>query len=341
MLTAVSVGLALLVSLLAPLFIRPLLQRMGVIDVPNERSSHSRPILRGVGLAPLLAVMAGFAVLIAGGSERSDASLLMVIALVALLCGVLGWLEDSRGLPVTVRAGSQLVIGVAGAGFAVALSDSFWWLVPILGIGIAGYINVANFMDGINGISGLHGATVGVVYVAIGGLTTETWMIPAGLVIAVSFLGFLPWNLMRGGVFLGDVGSYALGGVIAIVAATAVAKGVPVLAVLGPLVIYLADAGVTLIRRVASGKRWYEAHRTHTYQRLTDVGMSHLKVALIVGLASAGAAASGLIAIHSGPGWLLSALLMLTIVVAYLFLEAFILRLRNTKRRVPMIGTEQ
>lgn len=330
MLVAFSVGLALILSLVAPFGLKPLLQRMSVIDIPNERSSHSRPVIRGGGLAPLVAVVGGFAVVLFAESDLRDATLLMVVAAVALASGMLGWLEDSRRLSVATRAGVQLVIGFAGAGVAVALAGSFWWLVPILGVGVAGYINVANFMDGINGISGLHGAIAGATFALIGFLWDVPLLIPAGLIIAVAFLGFLPWNLIRGGMFLGDTGSYLLGGSIAIVAVVAVAQDVPVIVVVGPLAIYLADTGSTLIRRVIRGERWHEAHRSHVYQRLIDYGFSHLQVTLLVALATALSSGFGMFGVLDIPGgaWA-SGLLVLLVATLYLMLPMMLVSRRG------------
>ena len=318
MLLTFSVALALLVSLAAPLRIKPMLQRLEVIDVPNERSSHSRPVIRGVGLAPLLAVAAAFAVLLLGGPHNGALGPLTVIVMVALAAGLLGWLEDWLGLRVAVRAGGQLVIGLAGAGALVSLAGSAWWLVPILGVCIAGYINVANFMDGINGISGFHGVVAGAAFAIIGGLGNVSWMVPAGLIIGAAFLGFLPWNLMQDGMFLGDVGSYLLGGSLAAVAVAALVSGVPILAVVGPLAIYLADSSVTLVRRIVRGEPWYVAHRTHVYQRLTDLQLSHIQVSFVVTIATMMTAASGLLVLESLELWPISVAFLLATVALYL-----------------------
>lgn len=316
----ISIVSALLVSVVAPALVRPLLTRLGVIDIPNERSSHTRPILRGVGLAPLAAIAVGLGIALVGAATRTDSWMITIILGVSLAAALLGWIEDARGLPVKARAGSQLLIGFLGVSLAVVLTGEQWWLVPILGVGIAGYTNVANFMDGINGISGLHGGGVGALFALTGALTGTSWMTVSGLVVAVAFLGFLPWNLGRGGMFLGDVGSYLLGASVSVIAALAVIEGVPILAVVGPLAIYLADSGVTLVRRILRGEPWYEAHRTHVYQRLTDTGLSHVRVALIVSVATLATGLAGLIAVWTPSFWPLSAGLVVVIALSYLCL---------------------
>ena len=222
----VAVGAAFLLSLILPLLLKPLLGRLGVVDIPNERSSHTRPATRGAGLAPLVAVTVGYVLLLFVPSVQDFRMLLLVILGVSVASGLLGWVEDFRGVPVPIRAALQLIIGLAGGTAACLVAGAPWWLLPLLVIGIAGYINVANFMDGIDGISGLHGAVVGTSFALIGGLTEHDWMVPAGLVLAVAFVGFLPWNLGRGRMFLGDVGSYLLGGCVAVIAVIAVSSGV-------------------------------------------------------------------------------------------------------------------
>ncbi|MDJ0323901.1 NAD-dependent epimerase/dehydratase family protein [Cryobacterium sp. PH31-AA6] len=294
----VAIGSSLIVSITAPFAIRPLLAKMKVIDFPNERSSHSDPVLRGAGLAPLLGFLIGVAVLATtGGSQMPH---LLVIGVTGAAVGALGLLEDLRGVRIVVRAGAQMVLG-AGATFALVwiFQADLWW-VPVGALLFAGYTNAANFMDGINGISSLHGTTVGSIFAIIGLLTDQPWLIGVGLVLAVAFLAFLPWNLARQRMFLGDVGSYLLGGAIGTIVIAAVLNGTPTIAVLAPLGIYLADTTSTLVRRVLRGEEWQQAHRSHTYQKLTDAGLPHLVVAVIVTAATLATGALGLLSLfHS------------------------------------------
>ena len=121
----------------------------------------------------------------------------------------------------------------------------------------------------------------GVAYACFGQWCQDPFLVAMGLAVAVGALAFMPWNAVRARVFLGDVGSYALGAALAVLAVTAIIKGVPPEAVLGPLALYLADTAWTLQRRVRAGERWTRAHRTHTYQRWCDVGWTHQEVTLV------------------------------------------------------------
>ncbi|MFV0897525.1 MraY family glycosyltransferase [Rothia mucilaginosa] len=279
-------ALAFVLGALLPFAVRPILHRNNMVDVPNERSSHTAPTYRGMGLATAAATCVAFvAATLLGWTYRSAESLQLAVTIAAaILCALaLGWLEDTRGVSIVRRAGLQLVIGLAvSVSFASVQGTNV--LVLILGaIFIAGYINVANFMDGINGISGAHGLVAGLAYALTGWMVNLPWLALAGVAVAGAFAAFLPWNVRPGkNVFLGDAGSYVLGAALGTLAVGAWFADVPFLLAFAPLMTYLADAGTTLFRRFMAGEQWYKPHRTHTYQRLTDVGFSHLGSTAVV-----------------------------------------------------------
>lgn len=279
-------ALAFVLGALLPFAVRPILRRHNMVDVPNERSSHTAPTYRGMGLATAAATLLAFVVAtLFGWTYRSSESLQLAVTIAAaILCAfILGWLEDIRGVSIVRRAGLQLVIGLlASVSFATVQGTNI--LLLILGaIFIAGYINVANFMDGINGISGAHGLVAGLAYALTGWMVNLPWLALAGVAVAGAFAAFLPWNVRPGkNVFLGDAGSYVLGAALGTLAVGAWFADVPFLLAFAPLMTYLADAGTTLFRRFMAGEQWYKPHRTHTYQRLTDVGFSHLGSTAVV-----------------------------------------------------------
>lgn len=317
MLLALCVGVTFLASLLLPFLVIPLLRRLGVLDVPNERSSHTRVVIRGVGVTVAIGVLAGLVLALLTGLVAVDRSVVAILIVIIGLSALLGWIEDWRGVSVRARAGSQLVIGLAGTAALAWTMEQSWWWVPVGGLAIAAYINVANFMDGINGISGLHGLTVGVLYSVSGVLSDHVWLTVTGAVVAAAFAAFLPWNLLRGQVFLGDVGSYLLGASIAGTAVAAFLAGVYVEYLLFPILIYLVDSFSTLLRRVRRGERWYTAHRQHVYQRLTDTGLSHLQVALFVTGCTAAVGLTGLMTAGAGAGATLAGVLFAVAVVVF------------------------
>ncbi|MDP5228394.1 MULTISPECIES: glycosyltransferase family 4 protein [Arthrobacter] len=324
-----TAAVTFIVALLAPWAVKPLLVRLGVIDVPTARSSHSELTLRGMGLATGLGVLAGLVTGVLTQAVHGNRFLALAVAACALAAAALGWIEDIRGLSIRVRAGSQLLLGVVVTAAMITNLHVAWWWLPLGVLAISGYINAANFMDGVNGISGIHGLVVGVLYATGGALAGQPWLTVAGAVLAAAFAAFLPWNLGRGKVFLGDVGSYLLGGGIAGMAVAGFLAGISIEYLLSPLMIYLADTGYTLVRRYRQGKRWYESHREHVYQRLTDVGFSHVGVSLVVGGCSAVTGVCGILSAGAPLGGALIAqgLAVLTLVL-YLALPSLVQRRR-------------
>ncbi len=253
----------------------PLLRRAAVVDVPGHRSSHVVPTPRGGGIpvAAGLLVAAG----LIGGLDMT----FFVLAVATF--GMLGTAEDVRGLTVrgrlALQASGALMIAVLLVSGLAAPMSVLALLVVLCTAWITGFVNAFNFMDGVNGISGAHALLAGLVYAAVGWWQHDGFLVPAGAAVAAGALAFLPWNAGRARVFLGDAGSYALGAVLATLAAFAVLQGVPVEAAGGPLVLYVADTAWTLQRRIRAGERWSESHRSHVYQRWCDAGWSHQRVA--------------------------------------------------------------
>jgi len=317
--------LALILGAVLPLAVRPLLVHVGVVDTPNERSSHSAPTLRGGGLAPLLAW--DIALLFAIGFGLGDDGLLLILLVTTNLAAAVGFIDDLMGLGPGVRLSAQLIIGF-GASLAVAVgaSQSAWWVIPGI-VFIAGYVNVANFIDGINGISGAHGMLAGIAFVVAGTVTEQPWLAASGIILAAAFASFLPWNMRRPGLFLGDIGSYLLGSAVGTICVAAILRGVSPLLVFPVLAPWLADTGATVVRRFARGDGVLSAHRTHAYQRLTDTRLAHGTVATIAASFSAVAGFVGFISWRGiFPEWLASVIIALLCAV-YLILP----RLRGSR----------
>lgn len=268
-----------------------LLRRLSVIDEPSGRSSHSVPTPRGGG-AP---IAVGLLVAAALTPATGRAEVLAFLAAVGFF-GLVGLLDDLRGLPAQLRlqlqaGGSAAVAVLLTGGLSLPLPARAVAALAVL-VWLAGFVNAFNFMDGVNGISGAHALVGGLAYACLGEWRQDALMITGGLATAVGACAFLPWNAGlpwntgRARVFLGDVGSYALGAALAVLAACAILRGVPFEAAAGPVALYLADTAWTLQRRIRRGERWLEAHRTHTYQRWCDAGLSHQEVTAVTAAAT-------------------------------------------------------
>lgn len=271
-----------LVSAFLPFLAIPVLRRIQVIDVETERSSHRGIALRGLGVAPWGGVaVALVATLLISPPEAGRAILVMATA---LAIGLVGFIEDLVGLSIRLRAGLQLLVGVMLSAAVGLLENGGIIAVLVFGVFFVAYVNVTNFMDGINGISGIHGVVVGSSFAAVGWFQGEGWLVMLGALIAGAFGAFIGWNVGSELRFLGDVGSYLLGGIVAAAVIAAYSAGVPLWAMVSPLLLYISDSAYTLLRRVASRKPWYEAHREHVYQRLAaSPGSGHIAVAALYG----------------------------------------------------------
>jgi UDP-GlcNAc:undecaprenyl-phosphate/decaprenyl-phosphate GlcNAc-1-phosphate transferase len=260
--------------------VRALLQRLAVVDHPGARSSHRLPTLRGGGLAP---AVAGSVVLALALTTPACWGLLAGVA----AFGAEGFIEDVRGIPAMRRLALQVLTGsvtVPRILRDVSRDGRLFPAVDVLAVlGLVSYVNAFNFMDGIDGISVAQALVAGLTFVVAGAVTGVEMMAVGGAVCVGTALGFAPSNLPRARVFLGDVGSYFFGCLVGALAITGLASGMPPEVVLAPLSIYMADTGTTLLRRFRAGEAWTRPHRSHVYQRLTDLGFTHMQVSAGVG----------------------------------------------------------
>ena len=311
---------ALSASALAPVWALPALRRAQVVDVANDRSSHSGVAVRGLGVAPLVAMVVGALVAMTAALEPEATWTLAACVAGAVAVGLVGLVEDIRGLPIAVRAALQWLLGGAAVSAILATTGMPTALVLLLGaaggVAIAAYVNIANFMDGVDGISVGHGAVVGLAFSALGLIAQSMPLAVGGVVLAAGLAGFAPWNLGPQKRFLGDVGSYLLGAMVALLAVVGIVAGLPLISVGSPLVVYVADTAVTLLRRVVRGDRWYESHREHVYQRLTSA-LPHPGVAATVAVLSAVSALAGLLVAAGAWPWWGALLVVIAVVLAY------------------------
>jgi len=306
----------------APLVRRVLLRRR-LLDVPNARSSHSAPVARGGGIACALGMAtAAVTAQVAGGAVRWD------VLGAGLALGLVGFADDRYRLSALPRLGAQVLVGAV-----------LGWSLGGVGGAMAGallmavVVNVVNFMDGINGITALTVAVAGLTAVYAGGRYDSPELAILGALTAGSALGFLPWNAPRATLFLGDVGSYLFGALLAGTLMIGVTEGAPVPLLAAPLALYLLDAGVALLRRAARREHLAVAHREHIYQRLVDTfTVPHLAVALAMAVLSAVVVAA----------WAADVMwfgVLVTLVVGGLYLGSVGLLRGRLRERPPAPGT--
>lgn len=255
-------------------------------------------------------------------------------AVTVLAFAALGWVEDSKGLTIGVRLGAQALISGAAASSTLPIGGLPLGLAVLAAVGGVFYVNAANFMDGINGISGMHGIVIGVSFAAIGLVQGSDALVVAGLVVAAAFMSFLPWNVPRARMFLGDVGSYALGGAAWGLCVGATAVGTPPLIAVAPLLIYMADVLSTLMKRAWRRAPLHHAHREHIYQRLQQISASHGFATALATVATAACAALGLWSLQSSEVALWAIPLVALVVLMYLATPRLLTRMSVARTQV-------
>lgn len=241
-------------------------------DVPNHRSLHVKPIPRvgGWGIVPVCVV-----------ALLSHASQMWLVAVAVLVLALMSQIDDRRGLPARVRFAGHFVAVVVL--ITVYPADAPWWLLAGVGLLMLWLINLYNFMDGSDGLAGgmtLFGFSAYAVAAVSGGHSSLALSVSAAA-IAGAALGFLFLNFHPAKLFLGDAGSIPLGFLAGALGYWGWRGGVwpiwfPAL-VFSP---FIADASITLLRRVARGEKFWQAHRDHYYQRMVRSGITHARTAM-------------------------------------------------------------
>lgn len=283
-----------LIVLLHPFLVRYALAR------PNARSSHKVPTPQGGGVAVIASALlvTGAALILLRGTAVPLWEVTTVFS-ATMLIALVGAADDIRTIEVAPRLALQAIaVGAVIAAIpdnAVVIPFLPWWIERLLLL-VAGiwFLNLVNFMDGIDWMTAAEVLPVTAALAILGSLGA---LPPYGMVAALALfgamLGFAPFNRPVARLFLGDVGSLPLGLLIGWLLLLLAARGHLAAALLLPLY-YVADATVTLIRRLARGERIWQAHRTHFYQRAADKGLGvHVIVTgvLLVNIALAGLAA--------------------------------------------------
>jgi UDP-N-acetylmuramyl pentapeptide phosphotransferase/UDP-N-acetylglucosamine-1-phosphate transferase len=266
--------------------------RRRLIDEPGLRRSHSTPTPRGGGIGIVVAVLLA-ACVPAFMHPPTSVGAVVTLTIAIVIVAAVGWIDDHRGLPARARfvahclAAAMFLLPVIAAivlspdaveaHFTTTVS-AVWILLVFVALGIVWFVNLHNFMDGIDGILATQAIFV---LGALAWLCRRAGEPHAGeiLVFAAAAAGFLPFNFPRARIFMGDVGSGVLGLLIAVALIwqmsapdTALASGFVLCSA------FVTDATCTLLSRIVRGRRWYSAHREHLYQWLVRSGFSHAGV---------------------------------------------------------------
>lgn len=291
---------SLIVSLLLIALLMPQFQRYA-LALPNARSSHASPTPQGGGIAVVVAALGvSTAALWTTPQLSADIHVHMLLVVVAtLLLATVGMADDMRDLGVVPKLIAQtigilLVLAALPADMRIVplLPD---WLERTLLVGAGLWlVNLVNFMDGIDWmmVAEIVPLTAGIAIIgALGALPPEALVV--ALALNGAMFGFAPFNRPVARLFLGDMGSLPIGLLLVWLLCLVAGSGHLAAAVLLPLY-FVADASLTLLRRLLAGERIWQAHRTHFYQRAGAGGFATLEIVarvfavncILVGLAA-------------------------------------------------------
>jgi len=271
-LLALALALAFVAGALGTWGMRRYALQRQLLDHPNERSSHALPTPRGGGMAIVGTVLLGLTAWAVW--QPSARGLWVALVPPGLAVAAVGFLDDHGHVPARWR----LLVHFGAAAWATfalgsvpALQLGEWrWQWGVLGLPVSvllavWLLNLYNFMDGIDGIAGAEAVFVGVAAAALMG--PDSPIAVALLLLAAASAGFLVFNWPPARIFMGDVGSGFVGLMLAVLLIGADAQGLlPIWSGMILMGVFVVDATVTLLRRLARGERVHEAHRSHAYQ---------------------------------------------------------------------------
>ncbi len=271
--------------------------RRGILDHPNERSSHETPTPRGAGLIIFVVSVVAYSVFGLYGYYEISWGYISG----AILLAVVSWLDDLITLSFINRMvahSAAVALLLADVGYFDSIDLPFAGNIHLGVFGllitflwIFGFLNAFNFMDGIDGIAGSQGFVAAIGWFAVGIIIGSPIFSIYGIILATATLGFLIFNWQPAKIFMGDVGSCFLGFTLAAIPLLASQKERPQLLLIAVLFVwpFVFDVIFTFIRRGFLKHRVWEPHREHIYQRMVISGFQHRSVTIFyAALAAAG-----------------------------------------------------
>jgi UDP-N-acetylmuramyl pentapeptide phosphotransferase/UDP-N-acetylglucosamine-1-phosphate transferase len=277
--------LAMLVSVGLIVVLRPLFRHYALAR-PNARSSHTVPTRQGGGIAVIGATVAVTIAMMYSASDAAGTVPLAVLFSAVVLIAIVGVIADVHPNYVVPRFLLQtiavaLVIFSLPENLRVAPFLPWWVERALLLFGTLWFVNLVNFMDGLDWMTAAEVVPVSAALAAIGFLDVPpalpSWAIVVSLALCGAMIGFAFFNRPVAKLFLGDVGSLPIGLILAWLLILLAGAGDWAAALLLPLY-YLADSTITLLRRIVNGETIWQAHRSHFYQRATDRGLTVIQI---------------------------------------------------------------
>lgn len=270
-------------------FMRAYALKKNIIDNPNERSSHTVPTPRGGGVAVVCSYLVALAVLIYSQQLTVHIGLTLMVA--GFVIALLGFLDDHGHINSMLRLAIHFLVAIGAVislgGFAevtIFNGVQLGFIANIVAVlFLVWLLNLYNFMDGINGIASVEAITTTASMAMLYYLLNTSLNSDLLWLLAACVFGFLLWNFPKAKIFMGDACSGFLGLTLGILALIALKENLALFcAWIICLGVFVVDATYTLIKRVLSGYKMYDAHRSHSYQILSRKWGSHTPVTLAV-----------------------------------------------------------
>lgn len=278
-----------IMTLLFTGYMRAYALKKNIIDNPNERSSHNVPTPRGGGVAVVCSYLLALAVLIY--SQQLTVHIGLTLMAAVFVIALLGFLDDHGHINSMLRLAVHflvaigVVISLGGFSEVTAFNGlQLGFIANIIAVlFLVWLLNLYNFMDGINGIASVEAITTVVSMAILYYVLNTTLNSDILWLLAACVFGFLLWNFPKAKIFMGDACSGFLGLTLGILALIALKENLALFcAWIICLGVFVVDATYTLIKRVLSGYKMYDAHRSHSYQILSRKCASHTPVTLAV-----------------------------------------------------------
>lgn len=248
------------------------------MSIPNERSLHNSPTPVGGGLAIVITWFLGISILFYFGKIERN---LYFALLSGVILAIISFIDDLIGLKPSLRLLFHFITAIIAFVFLGGIRQLIipgiefnynFIIYPLAIIGIVWFINLFNFMDGVDGFASLEAMTICLVIFILSGNVIN-------LLLIACLSGFLFWNWPKAKIFMGDVGSTQLGFILVVLGIYF--HNIYKFSILNWIMLsspFWFDATLTLYRRWRNGEKLSEAHRKHVYQRIVQSGFSHLKV---------------------------------------------------------------
>jgi len=321
---------------------------MNILDIPNKRSSHEKPTPRGGGLGIVISFFIGvLAIYLLADQTQVHEKYFWSFLISTVLIAVISMYDDIKGYSFKVKLITQL-IAVCLVMLTGTVLDQIalpWlgelhlgiWGVLLTVFWLVGLTNAYNFMDGVDGMAVSTALIVGVFFAWVTFFEGSHFIYLVSLVIVAGSLGFLPWNFPKARIFMGDIGSTFFGFTFACMAIIAARYDMSHTSFLVlPLLLfhYIFDTSFTLFRRKMAGENIVEAHKTHIYQLIHQLGWSHVQVTGLYAFLAVvqGFAAIYMVSVEGGQRWCV----LLPFMVVYLLAALFVVRKARKRGVLPL-----